>query len=111
MRSTFLSARWRANSGPWALLCSVVAFIYLFSLGPILITAAVSFNQTNRSFFPPRGFSLRWWERAFSPEWIDPLLFSLKLGSLLRFSARCSRCRSRLRCSGTASAAATPWWR
>jgi putative spermidine/putrescine transport system permease protein len=56
--------------------------VYLFSLGPILITAAVSFNQTNRSFFPPRGFSLRWWERAFAPEWIDPLLFSLKLGSL-----------------------------
>src|SRR2546427_12023280 len=73
---------WRATSGPWTLLCTVVAFVYLFSLGPILITAAVSFNQTNRSFFPPRGFSLRWWERAFAPEWIDPLLFSLKLGSL-----------------------------
>jgi len=77
-----LPRRWRATSGPWALLCTVVGFVYLFSLGPILITAAVSFNQTNRSFFPPRGFSLRWWERAFAPEWIDPLLFSLKLGSL-----------------------------
>ena len=81
MRRIFTS-RWRATSGPWALLCTVVGFVYLFSLGPILITAAVSFNQTNRSFFPPRGFSLRWWERAFAPEWIDPLLFSLKLGSL-----------------------------
>jgi putative spermidine/putrescine transport system permease protein len=74
--------RWRATSGPWALLCTFVAFVYVFSLGPILITAAVSFNPTNRSFFPPRGFSLRWWERAFAPEWIDPLLFSLKLASL-----------------------------
>ncbi len=108
MRANLHVARWRATSGPWALLCTVVAFVYLFSLGPILITAAVSFNQTNRSFFPPRGFSLRWWERAFAPEWIDPLLFSLKLGSLTAIlSARCSRCRLRLPCIGTASAAAT----
>jgi len=59
-----------------------VIFVYVFSLGPILITAAVSFNPTNRSFFPPRGFSLRWWERAMVPEWIDPLWFSIKLGLL-----------------------------
>ena len=85
MGTRFLSAGWRANSAPWALLRTAVVFIYLFSLGPILITAAVSFNQTNRSFFPPRGFSLRWWERAFAPEWIDPLLFSLKLGTLTAF--------------------------
>jgi putative spermidine/putrescine transport system permease protein len=82
MAARFSSARWRANDGPWALLRAVVIFVYVFSLGPILITAAVSFNQTNRSFFPPRGLSLRWWERAFAPEWVDPLLFSLKLGSL-----------------------------
>ena len=75
-------SRWRATSAPWAMLRTFVIFVYVFSLGPILITAAVSFNATNRSFFPPRGFSLRWWERALAPEWLDPLLFSLKLGSL-----------------------------
>ena len=74
--------RWRANAAPWALLRTFVIFVYVFSLGPILITAAVSFNQTNRSYFPPRGWSLRWWERALVPEWLDPLWFSLKLGSL-----------------------------
>lgn len=72
---------WRANRGPWALLRMVVILIYAFSLGPILITAAVSFNQGNRSYFPPRGFSIRWWEKAVSAEWLDPLWFSLKLGS------------------------------
>ena len=87
MTTRLFSARWRANYGPWALLRSVVLLVYVFSLGPILITAAVSFNPTNRSFFPPRGFSLRWWERAFSPEWIDPLLFSLKLGTLTALSS------------------------
>lgn len=67
---------------PWAALRAVVVFVYVFMLGPILITAAVSFNESNRSQFPPRGFSLRWWERALAPEWIDPLVFSFKLGAL-----------------------------
>ena len=67
---------------PWGALRAVVIFVYVFMLGPILITAAVSFNESNRSQFPPRGFSLQWWQRAFSDEWIDPLVFSLKLGAL-----------------------------
>ena len=67
---------------PWAALRGVVIFIYVFMLGPILITAAVSFNASNRSQFPPRGFSLRWWERALSAEWIDPLVFSFELASI-----------------------------
>src|SRR5437764_7904706 len=67
---------------PWSSLRAVVVFIYLFMLGPIVITAAVSFNQSNRSQFPPRGFSLQWWQRAFSAEWLDPLVFSLKLALL-----------------------------
>jgi putative spermidine/putrescine transport system permease protein len=75
-------ARWRATAAPWALLRALVACVYVFSLGPILITAAVSFNASNRSFFPPHGFSLRWWDRAFAPDWLDPLLFSIKLGGL-----------------------------
>ena len=67
---------------PWAALRIVVIAVYVFMLGPILITAAVSFNQSNRSQFPPQGFSLQWWQRAMAPEWVDPLWFSLKLASL-----------------------------
>lgn len=66
---------------PWIMLRVVVAAVYLFMLGPILITATVSFNATNRSLFPPQGFSLQWWTRALSPEWLDPVLFSLKLAA------------------------------
>ena len=69
------------SSTPWRALQVVVGAIYLFMLGPILITAAVSFNASNRSLFPPQGFSLRWWSAALSPEWIDPLLFSLRLAT------------------------------
>lgn len=64
---------------PWWTLRLAVASIFVFVLGPILITAAVSFNDTVRSIFPPRGFSLRWWGEAFSARWTDPILFSLKL--------------------------------
>lgn len=69
-------------SGAWMALRAVVGVVYLFMLGPILITATVSFNATNRSLFPPQGFSLRWWERALSSEWLDPLFFSLKLAAV-----------------------------
>ena len=72
--------RGEPSSRAWIALRVVVVAVYAFMLGPILITAAVSFNASNRSLFPPRGFSLQWWGRALSWEWIDPLLFSLKLG-------------------------------
>jgi putative spermidine/putrescine transport system permease protein len=69
-------------SAAWIALRAVVVLIYAFMLGPILITAAVSFNASNRSVFPPQGFSLQWWARALSPEWVEPLLFSLRLGAV-----------------------------
>src|SRR5687767_15925958 len=70
------------SSTPWRALQIVVGTIYVFMLGPILITAAVSLNASNRSQFPPQGFSLRWWSAALSPEWIEPLLFSLRLATI-----------------------------
>lgn len=67
---------------PWHALRLGVGAIYVFMLGPIVITALVAFNADNRSYFPPRGFSLRWWQAAFGPQWTQPLLFSLELAAL-----------------------------
>ena len=67
---------------PWTVLRAVVAAIYIFMLGPIVITVLVSFNAGTRSVFPPEGWSLKWWAEALSEEWIDPILFSLQLASL-----------------------------
>ncbi|GGE31868.1 ABC transporter permease [Agaricicola taiwanensis] len=67
---------------PWSALKIAVGAVYAFMLTPILITAVVSLNATNRSLFPPQGLSLRWWGEAFSPEWVDPLIFSLKLSAV-----------------------------
>ena len=71
-----------ARDYPWLGLKIAVVLIYLFVLGPILITAAVSFNGSERSVFPPQGFTLHWWAQAFDERWMDPLQFSLKLGAI-----------------------------
>jgi putative spermidine/putrescine transport system permease protein len=71
------------TAAPWNALRVSVALVYLFMLGPILITAAVAFNAENRSYFPPRGFSLQWWQAAFGPQWLQPLTFSLQLATLV----------------------------
>jgi putative spermidine/putrescine transport system permease protein len=68
--------------GAWIALRVVVAMVFVFILGPILITAVVSFNGTVRSVFPPEGFSLRWWGEALSWRWVEPLLFSLQLAAI-----------------------------
>ena len=68
------------SAAPWRALKALVALLYLFILGPILITAVVSFNSVNQSKFPPIGFSLRWWQDAFAARWLEPLLFSMQLG-------------------------------
>jgi len=71
-----------ARSRPWNALRAYAALLYVVILGPILITAAVSFNATNRSFFPPQGFTLRWWGDVFRPQWLGPFVFSLELAAL-----------------------------
>src|SRR5688500_12090580 len=91
---------------PWAALRAVVVLIYVFMLSPILITAAVSFNESNRSQFPPKVFSLQWWQRAMAPEWVDPLWFSVRVACVtallstlhalpLAFALARYRCRGR----------------
>ena len=69
----------RLIASPWTLLRWVVGAVYVFALGPILITATVSFNAADQSRFPPVGFSLRWWQAALVPRWLGPLGFSVEL--------------------------------
>ena len=64
------------------MLRAVALLIYIFMLGPILITAAASFNRSDRSYFPPHGLSLHWWGAAFAPQWTGAFAFSLELASI-----------------------------
>jgi putative spermidine/putrescine transport system permease protein len=73
----------RRTELPWMTLRVIVTLVFAFILGPILITAAVSFNGSARSVFPPQGFSLRWWGEALGPTWLEPMIFSLQLAGLV----------------------------
>lgn len=38
--------------------------MYLFLLGPLLVVVFTAFSNTNRVVFPPKGFTLAWFQKA-----------------------------------------------
>lgn len=73
------------NRGPRWILRTFVFLIFVFMLGPIVITAATTINEGSYSRFPPQGFSLKWWQMALSPEWLRPLWFTFYLAAIVGF--------------------------
>lgn len=62
----------------------VVALVALILLVPTLMVIPMSFTSGTTFEFPPKGFSLRWYESFFSdPAWRDALLNSLWIGLLV----------------------------
>ena len=50
---------------------------------PLAITIGVSVNEKKALFFPPRGFSFRWYEELFfKSAWLDALLTSLSIAAI-----------------------------
>lgn len=61
-------------------LYALAALVVLFLVLPVLIVVPMSFSDSRMLDFPPRGWSLRWYERFFSAiEWYGALLTSLKI--------------------------------
>jgi putative spermidine/putrescine transport system permease protein len=59
------------------------AGVAAFLLAPLVIVAGVSVNERSVLFFPPRGFSLRWYVEAFTnPGWYRPAINSLIVAGL-----------------------------
>lgn len=57
----------------------VIALLIL----PVLVVIPMSFSDARNFSFPPKGFSLRWYENFFtSPKWMDSLFASLQVGLL-----------------------------
>lgn len=66
---------------PGLLLRLVVALVYLFLLGPIVVIVATSFSPTHSMAFPPPGFSFRWYGAFLhSDSFTAAFQFSLELG-------------------------------
>ncbi|MCJ0764812.1 ABC transporter permease [Variovorax terrae] len=61
-------------------LYALAALVVLFLVLPVLVVIPMSFSDSRMLDFPPRGWSLRWYERFFTAlEWYGALLVSLKL--------------------------------
>ncbi|SRR6266542_906022 len=59
----------------------LATLVLLFLILPNLIIVPVSFNPTEFYQFPPKAFSLRWYERFFAdPRWTDALVRSIRIG-------------------------------
>ena len=69
----------RASPGrPLLWIYCVLTLVFLCA--PILIVVVVSFNASEFIEFPPRAWSLRWYQNYFSArQWVEPTLLSLRI--------------------------------
>lgn len=57
--------------------------VYVFLLCPLVTVVCTAFSDTNRVVFPPRGFTLEWFEKAIhSSEFINSFILSLQIASI-----------------------------
>lgn len=64
----------------WIRVISVV--VCLFLVVPTFVIIPMSFGSSSFIEFPPRGFSMQWYERFFSDSaWMSALMQSLKVGA------------------------------
>jgi putative spermidine/putrescine transport system permease protein len=68
-------------NGPLAwLLLPVTGAVLIFILAPLLVTIAISFNDTAFVVFPPRSFTVKWYGQILhDSEFLDSLRFSTEL--------------------------------
>jgi len=61
----------------------VAALVVVFLIVPVLVVVPISFSSSQYLDFPPRGFSLQWYERFLdSVEWTSALWVSVQAGVL-----------------------------
>jgi ABC-type spermidine/putrescine transport system permease subunit II len=62
------------------LLWTYCVLTLVFLCAPILIVVVVSFNASEFIEFPPRAWSLRWYQNYFrARQWVEPTLLSLRI--------------------------------
>lgn len=70
-----IAATWVLNA--------VAVLVVVFLIVPVLVVIPISFSSSQYLEFPPRGFSLQWYERFLdSVEWTEALWTSVKAGLL-----------------------------
>ena len=65
-------------------LCSLGGLIGAFLMLPIILIVALSFGSSRYLQFPPKSWTLRWYEEVFSnADWLDSFLTSLEIASVV----------------------------
>ena len=60
----------------------------VFMLAPLIVVIGASVSESQFVSFPPKGFSLRWYQNALSsPAYLNAFWLSLGLGVLVTVSA------------------------
>ena len=80
MTLRWLSTAWTS----WSALYGFCLLILLFLAAPVVIVLLVSFSSAEFVYFPPPGWSLRWYANLFSIEgFVGSFLLSLRLALLV----------------------------
>lgn len=70
--------------GSWGVLYAFCGLMLLFLVAPIAIIIAVSFSDAAFVYFPPPGWSLRWYSALLHVEgFVESFLLSLRLAALV----------------------------
>lgn len=68
---------------PISLFRVINIFIFAFLMAPLLIVIATSFSSSSYLTFPPKGFSLKWYEYVLSDgRYLEPLMNSLLVATV-----------------------------
>lgn len=74
-------------AGRWAAR-AYLPVLAVFLLLPLVVLVPVSLSSDKTIVFPPRGFSLRWFETVFTdPKWMEAAATSLRIGVIVALAA------------------------
>ncbi len=73
-------SRGAVRAGAWAILVAMIV--------PIAVIVLLAFNASYNLEFPPRAFSLQWFQKYFSrPEWVTATLTSFSVAAVVSIAA------------------------
>ena len=70
----------------------ITALVLLFIYIPLMLVVVNSFNADRTFGWPPKGFTLEWWAKAFDSPGVREAVLQLRLTSGLRVPTLARKC-------------------